>query len=152
MKTRATVVVAGIAAAVVGISAGPAAAWDCIRVSGSQHGLQQSTKSGNWEYFTIDDFVSGGVKEGYLTEAEAPCVVAAWKASGERSYFAMGGGVAGARGAGESGHMSEDADFFELAKNAPVEVMVDGHGVDHLMDALMYYAGECFGEEAPAGS
>jgi hypothetical protein len=144
MKSRATVAVAGIAAAIVAVSAGPASAWDCIRVSGSEAGIMHSTQSGNWFYATIDDLAQGAVDEGIITEDQAPCVVAAWEAGGEPSYFAIGAGVAGARGAEQSGHIS-DADFFELAKNAPVKAVVDGRGVDHLEDALMYYAGECLG-------
>ncbi|HEX2895182.1 MAG TPA: hypothetical protein VHO29_14385 [Marmoricola sp.] len=145
MRTRATVVAAGAAAAIVAVSAGPASAWDCIRVSGSQAGLQHSTASGNWAYATIDDIVGGAVQDGIITGAQAPCVLAAWTASGEPSYFAMGTGVAGARGAEQSGRIS-NADFFELAKNAPVKAVTDGHGVDHLLDALMYYAGECLSD------
>ena len=144
MKSRATVAVAGIAAAVVAVSAGPASAWDCIRVSGSATGIQQSTRSGNWMYATIDDLAQGAVDEGMITPDQATCAVAAWKAGGEPSYFALGAGVAGAHGAEQSGRIS-DADFFELAKNAPVKAVVDGRGVDHLEDALMYYAGECLG-------
>jgi hypothetical protein len=138
------VAVAGVAAAIVAVSAGPAAAWDCIRVSSSQAGIMHSTASGNWGYATIDDLAQGAVDAGEISEQQATCAVAAWKDAGEPSYFAVGYAVAGARGAEQSGRIS-DADFFELARNAPVKVMVDGHGVDHLEDALMYYAGECLG-------
>lgn len=143
MKTRATVVVAGIAAAVVGLSAGPAAAWDCIRVSGSQQGLQHSTKSGNWEYLTLDD-LAAGAPEG----APIDCVVSHWRADGYPEYFAVGTGVAGANGAMRSGHLS-DEDFFVLARNAPVEVTSDGHGVDHLDSVLNHYLSVCGAEEMP---
>lgn len=137
-------VAAGAAAAIVAVSAAPASAWDCIRVSGSQAGLQHSTASGNWMYATIDDVVAELVGAEIIPQSVAPCVLASWKASGEPSYFAMGVGVAGARGAEQSGHMTQ-ADFFELAKNAPVTAVTDGHGVDHLEDALLYYAGACLG-------
>jgi hypothetical protein len=141
MKTRATVVVAGVAAAVIGISAGPAAAWDCIRVSGSQQGLQNSTRSGNWDYFTLDD-LADGAPDG----APIDCVVNHWRADGYPEYFAVGIGVAGARGATQSGRIS-DEDFFVLARNAPVAITSDGHGVDHLDSVLNRYLSMCGAEE-----
>lgn len=145
MKRRLAVLAACAAAGAVLLGTAPAQAWDCIRVSGSMQGLQNSTRSGNWEYLTIDDLVAGAMEEGMITsQAQADCVLAAWAAAGEPSYFAIGTGVAGARGAMRSGHIS-DADFFELAKNAPANVMVDGHGVDHLDDALAQIAGPCLG-------
>jgi hypothetical protein len=143
MKTRATVVVAGIAAAVVGITAGPAAAWDCIRVSGSQQGLQQSTRSGNWEYLTLDDLAEGA-PDGVPVE----CVTSKWRADGYPEYFAVGTGVGGARGAMQSGHIT-DEDFFVLAQHAPVAIMSDGHGVDHLDSVLDRYVSQCLSEQAP---
>ena len=141
MKLSRIAAVAGIAGAVVAASA-PAYAWDCIRVSGSQQGLQQSSQNGQWMYMTFDDLVAGGVAEGFLDASQVDCVTAAWAALGEPEYFAIGGGVAGARGAMQSGHMS-DSDFFELAKNAPLKVMVNGKGVDHLDDAITIVVSQC---------
>jgi hypothetical protein len=52
MKTRALVgVLAVVVLALVGASS--AVAFDCIRVSSSLKGLQQSTKSGNWLLFDL---------------------------------------------------------------------------------------------------
>lgn len=141
---RSIFAAAGLTAAALVVGASPAFAWDCIRVSSSQQGLMQSTKSGNWQYMTIDDLVQGGIQSGEVPADAAPCIVSTWQAMGEPSYFAIGAGVAGANGATTSGHLS-DGDFFELAKNAPVKVMVNGTGVDHLDDAIMMVAGTCLG-------
>ena len=134
---RTTLTLAG-AFAVIGLGASPAYAWDCIRVSGSTQGLQQSSAHGQWEYLTIDDLIAGAG----LTGDQASCVRQAWTDLGEPTDFAIGTGVAGARGAIQSGHIS-DTDFFELAKNAPFKVVVDGRGVDHLDDAIEILAGDC---------
>ncbi len=68
-----------------------------------------SMRSGNWEYVTIDDLAAAAVEKGDLTPGQATCAVTAWKAAGEPSYFATGAGVAGARGAQQSGHISDTA-------------------------------------------
>jgi hypothetical protein len=108
----------------------------------------QSTKSGNWEYLTLDDLVAGAADQG-VPEDVAQCVAADWRADGLPEYFAIGAGVAGAHGAIQSGHIT-DSDYFELAKNAPANVMTDGHGVDHLDDVLNGYLVDC-GFTPPAG-
>ena len=59
----------------------------------------------------------------------------------------IGIGVGGARGAMQSGHMSEE-DFYVIAKNAPLKNLTDGKGVDHLFPTLMTVGGHCF-EGAP---
>lgn len=143
MKLRIAAV-AALSVGAVALTASPAYAWDCIRVSGSQQGLQQSTKSGNWEYLTIQDLVQGGVDAGAVPAEAVPCLLSTWSALGEPSYFAIGIGVAGARGAQQSGHLT-DQDFFELAKNAPAKVMVNGKGVDHLDDAIAIVVAQCGG-------
>ena len=51
MKQRVLVALAVVVLALVG--AGSAFAFDCIRVSSSLNGLQQSTKSGNWLLFDL---------------------------------------------------------------------------------------------------
>jgi hypothetical protein len=142
VKLRRTTITVAAAFAAVGLAASPAYAWDCIRVSGSAQGLQQSSAHGQWAYMTIDDLIAGGVQEGFITREQVPCVEQAWSALGEPTSFAIGSGVAGARGAAQSGHLT-DADFFELAKNAPLKVMIDGKGVDHLDDALMVVVSSC---------
>ena len=67
--------------------AGSAVAFDCIRVSSSLQGLQQSTKSGNWLLF---DFSSAeAVQETFanigeeLTDEEAACFAEVYAESGE---------------------------------------------------------------------
>jgi hypothetical protein len=124
------------------LASAPAFAWDCIRVSGSEQGLQKSSQNGQWEYMTIDDLIAGGVQAGEVPPEAAPCLRDAWVSMGEPTSFAIGTGVAGARGAMQSGHLT-DQDFFELAKNAPLKVVVDGKGVDHLDDAIMLMVGQC---------
>lgn len=142
MKLRRTTITLGAALAAVGLAASPAYAWDCIRVSGSAQGLQQSSAHGQWQYMTIDDLIAGGVAEGAITEEQVPCVQQTWAALGEPTSFAIGTGVAGAKGAMQSGHLT-DTDFFELAKNAPLKVMIDGKGIDHLDDAIMVVVSSC---------
>jgi len=102
--------------------AGSAVAFDCIRVSSSLQGLQQSTKSGNWLLF---DFSSAeAVQETFanigeeLTDEEAACFAEVYAESGEPLYFALGVGVAGPNGV--------------LAWNNDNDAMGDGKGVDHL--------------------
>jgi hypothetical protein len=137
-------IAAPVAAATLALTATPAFAFDCLRASSSMKGLQQSTKSGNWLYFTIQDFAQGAVAEGAVTQAQADCAVDAWIGAGEPQYFALGVGVAGAHGATQSGRIT-DSDFFELAHNAPLKVMTNGTGVDHFEDALFAYAAPCLG-------
>lgn len=104
----------------------------------------QSTKSGNWAYLTIDDLLQGAVESGDATPKQAACVKQVWLASGEPAYFAIGVGVAGAHGATQSGRITPES-FYELAKNAPVKVMVNGKGVDHLDDAISMIIPSCLG-------
>lgn len=145
---RALIAAAGLAVAGIVVSASPAFAWDCIRVSSSQQGLMQSSQNGQWEYMTIDNLIQGGIQDGYIDATQAPCLKQEWAALGEPQYFAIGAGVAGAgaKGAQKSGHIT-DQSFFELAKNAPVKVMVNGKGVDHLDDAIAMILPSC----PPAG-
>lgn len=138
---RAAIVLSGLTAGLVALSASPAAAWDCIRVSGSEQGLVNSTRSGNWEYLTLDNLIAGAGEAGVPADV-ASCVASTWREDGRPEYFAVGIGVAGAKGAMTSGQIS-DEDFFVLAKNAPVTVTSDGHGVDHLESVLGMYLSQC---------
>ena len=144
--TRAVAAAAGAGALL--LTASPAYAWDCIRVSGSLKGLQQSTKSGNWEFATFADIVAGAIQYGDATEEEGACVLEAWQHAGLPEYFAIGIGVGGARGAMQSGHMSEE-DFYVIAKNAPMKNLTDGKGIDHLFPTIMSVGGHCFEGEPP---
>lgn len=147
MKRITRVVAAAAGAGALLFTASPAYAWDCIRVSSSLKGLQQSTKSGNWEYATFADVVAGAVEYGDATPEEGECVLAAWRAEGLPEFFAVGIGVGGARGAMQSGHMSEE-DFYVIAKNAPMKNLTDGKGIDHLFPTIMTVAGHCLPEGA----
>lgn len=138
MKQRLTVLLAVLALALVGT--GSALAFDCIRVSASANGLQQSTKSGNWALF---DLSSGAALQHSLlaldqeiTIAQGNCASAAYKAGDDLPlHFALGFGVAGRNGV--------------LAHNNPNEsVLGNLKGIDHLEDspigaALFGAAAEC---------
>ena len=104
-------------------TAGPALAFDCIRVSSSLQGLQASTRSGNWLLFDLSS--AEGVQRTFETigepvpsDAEAQCLVTAYAASGQPRYFALGLGVAGPHGV--------------LAWMNGAAAMGDGRGIDHL--------------------
>ena len=82
--------------------AGSAFGFDCIRVSSSLQGLQQSTKSGNWLLFNLSS--ADAIQETFanfgeeLTDEEAECFADLYAESGEPLYFALGIGVAGPNG------------------------------------------------------
>jgi hypothetical protein len=120
--------------------ASSAAAFDCIRVSSSLHGLQQSTKSGNWLLF--DFSTAEAVQETLanigetVTEAEAECFAEVYGESGQPRFFALGIGVAGPNGV--------------LAFHNATQAMGDGKGIDHLVQsgnsaAFEAAAAECYG-------
>jgi hypothetical protein len=136
---RTTVITAAAIAGAVLFSSSPAYAWDCIRTSGSTQGQQSSSTSGQWVQTSIQQIVDSA----QLPAATAACVITTWSALGEPSTFTIGTGVAGATGAAQSGRLTE-TDFFELAKNAPQRVMTDGHGIDHLDDAIQILINTCF--------
>ena len=119
---------------------GSALAFDCIRVSASLQGLQQSTKSGNWLLFDFSsaDAVQqtfGNIGED-LTDEEAACFAEFYAGTGEPLYFALGIGVAGRNGV--------------LAWNNGGAAMGDGKGIDHLEQTGIFAAFEQ-GEEECAG-
>ena len=113
------------AAAVLAVSVvapGSAAAFDCIRVSASVPGLEQSTNSGNWFAFDLSDVE--GVQRAFAaledpppTVEQAQCFVETYAATGQPRSFAVGISVAGPRG----------VLAFRNAKTTG-----DGKGVDHL--------------------
>jgi hypothetical protein len=98
MKHKLTTLLA-VAVAALAIS-GSALAFDCIRVSSSFQGLQQSTTSGHWLFFDMTD--AANVQSSLsilatvpLTPKQASCVVGAYQKTGLPPYFALGFGVAG---------------------------------------------------------
>ena len=138
----------GLVVALVVATGGTAYAFDCIRISKTYKGLQQSTKSGNWLLFNFgtasgaqDTFAD--VFESPITAQQAACFAAEYAESGEPKYFALGIGVAGANKENETGN------FGVLAYNNKNEkVLSDGHGVDHLeqsgiFGAALTAAGAC---------
>jgi hypothetical protein len=129
MKQR---LVALVAVAVAALAlAGSALAFDCIRVSSSLQGLEESTRSGNWLAF---DMTTGGLPQLLsffgveLAPADLACVKSEYLASTAPKYFALGVGVAGGRTEHGSG---------VLALNAPDWVLGNGTGIDHLDDTVI---------------
>jgi hypothetical protein len=126
VKQRLTVLFAVLALALVGT--GSALAFDCIRVSASAKGLQQSTKSGKWGLFDLSSGAAlqqslAGLGE-EITIDQGNCASAAYKAAGDDLplHFALGLGVAGRNGV--------------LAHNNPNEsVLANLKGIDHLEDS-----------------
>jgi len=131
MKKRLLVGLAVLLLALVG--AGSALAFDCIRVSSSLQGLQQSTRSGNWivfDFSTPEAFQASLTEFGVvLTDEQAECGAAAYAESGQPLYFALGIGVAG----GENENASAGG---VLAHNNPnTSVLSNGTGIDHFEDS-----------------
>ena len=136
----------GLVVALVVATGGTAYAFDCIRVSKTFKGLQQSTKSGNWLLFNFGT-ASGAqstfadVFEAPITNTQAACFAAEYAESGEPKYFALGIGVAGSQVDNEHGN------FGVLAwRNKNQDVLSDDRGVDSLE-----YSG-IFGAAAAAGA
>ena len=127
MKRRAVAFLAVLAAMFT--MSTTALAFDCMRVSSSLQGLEQSTRSGNWLVFNMTDG-GGGIQQLFtaftgtpLTQSQLDCFQAAYDASSAPRYFALGIGVAGARA--NQGPMV-------LAHRAPEQVLMNGTGIDHL--------------------
>jgi hypothetical protein len=153
---RFAAVAAAFVAALTVVSG--AFAFDCIRVSSSLQGLEQSTKSGNWTLIRLDtaqgvhDSVYG-LTEGAidLTSAQATCAAAAYAASGEPLYFALGTGVAGGKKTSvtPNGARSAGDGFGVIAWKAPDVILSNGKGIDHADDtvipALQTAVFGCFG-------
>lgn len=130
MFHRLTAIVAVVVASLVLTSS--ALAFDCIRVSSSSQGLTSSAKSGNWLPF--DFSTPEGAQETFATaieqeisESEAECFVAAYAATGQPQFFAIGIGVAGPHGV-----------LAHNNKNA--EVLGNGKGIDHLEESGIFPA------------
>jgi len=127
-------VLSGLAVVVLAlVGASSAFAFDCIRVSSSLKGLQQSTKSGNWLLFDLstpaafqESLTEFGVA---LTDEQAACGSEAYAQSGQPLYFALGIGLA----AGENENASAGG---VLAHNNPnTSVLSNGKGIDHFEDS-----------------
>jgi len=120
MRYRLAAVVTVLVAALAVASS--AFGFDCIRVSSSLQGLQQSTKSGNWLLFNLSS--ADAIQETFanfgeeLTDEEAACFADLYAESGEPLFFALGIGVAGPNGV--------------LAWNNDNPALSDGKGIDHL--------------------
>ncbi len=143
---------AAIAAVMAGMLtvSGTAVAFDCIRVSASSTGMQQSAnQSGKWFY--VDMSASGGGVAEVLdffnqfyfhftqppTTSQLACIQAAYNTSGEPMQFTLGTGVAGGDTNGPG----------VLAHNNPTGALSNGTGIDHLdqtvLPALKTEAANC---------
>ena len=131
MKRRFVAVLAVFAVMLTTTSS--ALAFDCIRVSSSPQGLQQSTRSGNWLYFNMTPG-GGGVAQVLnffgvpVTSSQLACFQTAYSASGAPTYFALGTGVAGGKTGNGPG---------VLAHKAPEKVLSNGTGIDHFDDTVL---------------
>jgi hypothetical protein len=138
MRLRALALLAAVVAALAVV--GSAFAFDCIRVSSSLQGLQQSTNGGHWLVFDMTSPAALLESIGPpATLEQATCVSEAYQETGLPVYFALGIGVAGGFHAGSG----------VLAHNNPNDnVLGNLKGVDHLEDspigaALFAAAAEC---------
>jgi hypothetical protein len=133
----AVVITAGLAIA------GSALAFDCIRVSSSLEGLQNSTKSGNWLLFDLSS--AEGAQRTFgedvdLTDAQAQCFATAYGESGQPLYFALGIGVAGGKkdSTNSSGARADAGAFGVIAWHNKNEVVLsNGKGIDHFEDSAI---------------
>ena len=138
MKTRLFALLALLVAALA--FAGSAFAFDCIRVSSSLQGLQQSTKSGNWVLFNLSSAAAVQQTLANLGEdistSQSECLASQYAARNQPVYFALGFGVAGPNGV--------------LAHNNPNDnVLGNLKGIDHLEDSPIGAA--LFGAAAACG-
>ena len=149
--------VAFTAAAVIGLTlASGAVAFDCIRVSSSLQGLQQSTQSGNWLLFDLSS--AQGVAQTFqndfgaqIAPEDAACFAGAYAQSGQPQYWALGIGVAGGKkdSTNSQGARATSGEFGVIAwHNENVRVLSNGTGIDHFDDspiigAVFQAAGAC---------
>ena len=135
MKHRFALLV-GVAVVALTVTSS-ALAFDCMRVSSSKQGLQQSaSNSGKWLYFDMTDG-GGGVAEIVdffgLPSSTVPCFQAAYDAAVASNpllpkYFALGFGVAGGDSNGPG----------VLAHNNPnSRVLSNGTGIEHFDDTVL---------------
>jgi hypothetical protein len=116
---------------------GSALAFDCMRVSSSTQGLQNSANnSGMWLYFDMTDSGSGvaQILEFFgIPTAAAPCFQTAYDAAVAANpklplHFALGTGVAGGNTNGPG----------VIAHNNPNDrVLSNGTGIEHFDDTVL---------------
>src|SRR3954447_25113168 len=114
MKLRLLAVLA-LAVTALAVAAS-ASAFDCIRVSSSLQGLQNSTKSGNWLLFDLSSPTA--VQDTFARVSEpgdpplpielATCVSETYATYGVTPYVALGVGVAGGPPRHRAGRLRRD--------------------------------------------
>lgn len=143
MRHRLTAIIAVCVAALA--LAGAAFGHDCIRVSASLNGLQQSAGSGNWLLFDLSS--GGAVKQTFadvfgaeLTDAQANCMATEYGKAKLPLAFALGIGVAGPNG-------------VLAGNNKNTNVLGNNKGIDHLDDSpilpAVFAAGATCGVDIP---
>lgn len=148
MIVRHRLPVLGVALTLVLAASGTAYAFDCIRVSPSAKGVQQSAKSGNWLPFDFGSAAGiadtfSNVFEFELTAPQAACMAAEYAKTGQPKYFSLGIGVAGAKG-----DATRENRGVLAWHNKNYKVLSDGNGIDHIEDspilsAVFGSAGAC---------
>lgn len=137
MKHRLALFV-GVAALALTL-AGTAFAHDCMRVSSSPQGLQQSAAhGGNWLYFDMTDSGSGITQIlTFFNVPTDPTTVACFQTAYDQArvanpalpaYFAIGIGVAGGDTSGPgvlAGHNPND------------RILMNGTGIDHFDETVL---------------
>ncbi len=123
MKSRLAALAVVVAASLATV--GSALAFDCIRVSSSLQGLQQSTTSGNWLLIDVSSGAavqrtSETIGEPVPTAAQAECFASVYASTGQPQFFAIGIGVAGPNG---------------VLAFRNTNTTGDGKGIDHLEDS-----------------
>lgn len=131
MNRHRLITFAGVVASALVLSA-TAAAFDCIRVSSSPQGLQESTRSGNWllfDFSSVEGLQStlARIGEPAPSEEDAACFVSTYASSGQPQFFAIGIGVAGPNG---------------VLAHRNTNTTGDGKGIDHLEDSAIGLAAD----------
>lgn len=124
------------------VVASSAVAFDCIRVSSSLQGLEQSTQSGNWLLFDLSSVQ--GTQNTFSTVFGAPldatqaaCFTQAYATYQQPLYWALGIGVAGGKKTSVNAQGVRTPDLFGVLTwhNKNVRVLSNGTGIDHLDDS-----------------
>jgi hypothetical protein len=141
VRFRISAVLAVAAAALVVTSS--AVAFDCIRVSSSLQGLQQSaTKGGHWLLFDLSS--AQGTQDTFanvfgadISSADAACFAQAYATTGQPQFWALGLGVAAGNKDSVNAQGARSPDQFGVLAwhNKNVRVLSNGTGVDHLDDS-----------------
>jgi hypothetical protein len=128
---------AALAAGLVFGSGAGAWAHECYNASRSAQGnAMAGSHSKAWFTLVVADAIQGDADGGFITQAQADCIKAAYAASGAPASFTFH--VKGATG--QDGVLADH--------NPNKGLMANGKGIDHAFDA---YGAEIFGSYAACG-